>query len=128
MATDDELIEAYLTLRDGVQAIAKQQEDQLRPYKVKMAEIEAEMATRLLERGATNSKTENGTAYVSRTTSVRAADKGIFVEYVRANQAFDLMEVRPAKEGVEAYMQTHEGLPPPGIDVATHQKVNFRRS
>lgn len=128
MATDEQIIEAFIAIRDGIKEMTTAFDLQVLPYKKRMDELETEMTKRLMDRGATNSKTEAGTAYISRTLSVRATDKGLFVEHVRQTQNFELMEVRPAKEAVETYMSDHEGLPPPGVDVVQIQKTNFRRS
>lgn len=126
--SDEELIDGYVTLRDYKAAIVERQAQELRPINDKMSAIEIEMSRRLAERGAAASKTDAGTAYVSRTMSVRAADPAIFQAHVQTFAAFDLMEIRPSKSGVEKYMGDHEGNAPPGVDVTYVQKVNFRRS
>jgi hypothetical protein len=72
-------------------------------------------------------KTEAGTAYKSTRISVTTGDKDAFMEFVRTNDEWPLLEVRPSKSAVEEYRAAHDDLPP-GINWRAEQVVNIRRS
>jgi hypothetical protein len=55
------------------------------------------------------------------------ADKESFMEFVKANNEWPLLEVRCAKNNVEAFIEQHNGELPPGINWSVERVVNFRR-
>lgn len=68
-----------------------------------------------------------GTAFTAKRTSVSAADKDLFLTFVRENEDWGLLEVRPLKTAVEAF-KAERGELPPGINWSEEIVVNVRRS
>lgn len=92
-----------------------------------MNKIEAKLMQVFQETGMDSVKTEFGTAYTTTRTTASVADRDAFMEYVRTNDEWPLLQVRASKEAVEQYKAIHEELPP-GINWREERVVNIRRS
>lgn len=92
-----------------------------------MMKIESKLLEIFQETGMDSVKTEFGTAYTTTRTTASVADREAFMEYIRANDEWPLMEVRASKAAIEQYKSIHEELPP-GINWREERVVNVRRS
>lgn len=122
--TVDEYVAQYVKLRDYVKA----KEEELKPYTEAMELIAAQLGQKMRDNGVESFKTEHGTAYKTQTISVKTADKDAFTRYCIGEEAWELVDFRPAKSGVEEFMAQNNDTPPPGVDVALVTNVRVRRS
>lgn len=127
MQNADKLVGAYIQLRDKTASMEAEFKEQMKPYKQALAQLEEQMLAMLEESGVESIKTAFGTAYKSEKASVTVADRQAFMDYVKANGAFDLLDVRPNKSGVEVFMQEHQDVPP-GVNYRRVISCNFRRA
>lgn len=134
--TDDALIKSYIDRRDWLADRAKWFEEQMAPFKEQMKTLETEMHRRLLERGATNTKSESGIAYIEKTMQVKCDDKEAMLDWAFVNYedwGKNLLTAHVSKETVQSYLdqtkdEEHpEGQLPPGISVNFNLKVIFRK-
>lgn len=141
--TPAELIKKYIELRDYVEAQIRTDEERLKPYKDGMDAISGMVQQHLISDGADNIKTEFGTAYRTTHMSVRLADRGALLamlqdEALHHDDPVTIAETAVQsvasyftaavnKEKIKEYLDA-KGNAPPGIDITTIQKVNFRRS
>ena len=94
-----------------------------------IARLKAEMQ----KLGIENVKTAVGTAYTTTTESVTVADQEVFFNYVKDNEAWELMEKRASKSAVLAVMGERDesgsrpDAPPPGISFYAVKSINVRR-
>lgn len=123
----DQLIGAYIKTRDAKKALEAEQKEALRPYNEALEKLESRMLAVLQEQGVESMRSKYGTCYQTTRRSVRTADREAFMDYVKANQAFDLLDVRPNKTAVEEFVADHGDLPP-GISSETMMAVGFRRA
>ena len=123
----EDIVRAYVSIRDSVAEIKARQKAELEPYAQALAKLEGQMMTILVDAGVDSMKTPAGTAYRSEKTSVTIADKSAFMDYIQSNGAFDLLDVRANKTAVEGYMAEHQDLPP-GVNIRREASVNFRRA
>ena len=93
-------------------------------FKEAMAPINANIAK--LESAILN-KTESGTAYRSTRVKISCPDKAAFMDFVKDNNMFELLEVRPLKSAVEEY-KAGRGVLPPGVDYNEEITLNFRKA
>ena len=126
-STDDLLIERYVAYRDFEAREKEKFELRLKPYKDAREAIEHELARRLHERGAENTRTEHGTAYFSTTLAMRVEDKQEFSRHVIGGEHWELVDWRPLKEAVKEFCEAHEGVAPPGVSAEWITNVNIRR-
>ncbi len=127
-APDDKLIGAYVAIRDEIAQLEVAHKATLATPKGRLEKIEVEMLRRFQERGAESIRTKLGTAYRSTKTSVTCADwDSFFHGFVLNNQAWEMLEHRPAKTAVLQYKEEHDELPP-GLNYREEASVGFRRS
>lgn len=115
-------IKRYIELRDQ-RAQLKVQSALL---KEEMDKIESKILAAFQKLGVDSTKTEFGTAYTTTQTSTKVSDKETFMNFVRENDEFELLEVRAAKLAVEHYKEINGDLPP-GISWQQETVVNVRQ-
>ena len=77
--------------------------------------------------GLDSAKTSAGTAYTSTRTTASVADKDSFMDFVKANSEWHLLETRCSKTAVEQFKEVN-GEVPPGVNWREERVVNIRRS
>jgi 5'-3' exonuclease len=122
-----DLVAKYIELRDKKAEYKAAYDAKVALIDETLDKIEAKLLQVFDDTGMDSVKTEAGTAYKSTRVSVTTGDKDAFMEFVRTNDEWPLLEVRPSKSAVEEYRQQHDDLPP-GINWRAEQVVNIRRS
>lgn len=118
-----EVVERYIALRD--EKAAKKQE--MNEIQAKMDTIEAKLLEAFHKVGVDSVKTSAGTAYTTTRTASSVADKETFMQFVKDNEEWSLLEVRAAKLSVEQYKEVHGGVLPPGLNWSETVVVNVRK-
>jgi hypothetical protein len=124
---DVSLLKLFIALRDRrAQRKAAYDADDAGD-KDKQNKIEVEFLRRFQDRGIDNVAARDvGTAYKSTRSSATVADWDAFLDHVRENEAWEMLERRVNKTAVEQFKSV-EGDLPPGVNWAETQVVNFRR-
>lgn len=123
----DAIVERYVALRDKAAALKKEHEAQLAPYKDAMERLENAILSSLKAQGGESVRTKAGTAYTSRSVSVTVADKQAFRDFIIANEAWDLADIRAAKKAIEEYRDSNDDIPP-GLNWSEAVTVGVRRA
>lgn len=123
----NELVEKYIILRDKKSKLKSEYDAKVAELETIMDKIEAVLLQTFNESGMDSVKTSAGTAYKATRTQATVADWDAFRDFVKVNDAFELLERRCSKTGVEQYMAANDDVPP-GVNVRTEQVVNIRRS
>ena len=123
----EDLVRAYVTLRDQKAALKAEQAEALKPYDEALAKLEARALAVLSQSGVESMKTSAGTVYSTTFTSATVSDKSAFMDYVTSNEAFDLLDVRANKTAVQDFLAANNDVPP-GVTVRRELKVGFRRA
>ena len=123
----DELLERYVKLRDKKQEKEKAHKQEIAKYTEMLRRVEQILLDHFNETGADSVKTPHGTAYKTVASSVSVADRDVFLDFVRDQDAWAFLESRANKSAVEEYLAEHEALPP-GLNMTRVAKVNIRRS
>lgn len=119
----DKIVAHYVTLRDRVTEMEAEHNEQLKPIKADMQMIEAAILASLQATGTESVKTASGTAYKSEVASVKVRDWASTLEWIKENEAWDMLEARVNKS---AYMESGAALP--GVEISKLVKVNIRRA
>ena len=125
--TLDQMVDKYVQLRDKVTIIKKEQADALAPYNVAMAHLEAAMLDTLNQNGAESTRTEHGTVYKTTRTSTKVTEWSKTLEFIKAREAWDLLEARVSKTAAEAIIQETQA-PIPGVTTTREIAIGVRRS
>lgn len=122
----DDVIATYMKLRDKKAAIEAEAKDRVAEIKAKMEKIEAYVKVRAETEGVTSFKTPHGTAFLSTTDYAQVADWDSFIEFVRTEDAYEMLEKRVSKTAVREYIEQTKNVPP-GVNYGTRLEVNFRK-
>lgn len=125
--TPDEMIKKYILLRRKIEKIEADHKKVLEPYVNVRSMLETALLAHLNETNLQSVNSEAGTAYKSVATSVTVRDWPKTLEYIRANELWDLLEARVAKTAaVEVVEETKK--PIPGVTFAQAVVLRVRAS
>lgn len=121
-----DVIRTYMKLREQKAAIEAEAKDRLAGLKVKMEKLEAYLKIQMDEQKLTSFKSEYGTAFLTTTDYANVSDWDATLDFVRTNDAFDMLEKRVSKLAVRDYIELHKKVPP-GVTYGTKLEVNIRK-
>ena len=124
--TVDSVIKTYMKLRSEKEAIEAEVKDQVSGIKGKMEKLEAWLKAKADADGVTSFKTEHGTAFLTTTDFANVADWDAVLNFIRDNEAYDMLEKRVSKLAVRGYIDANKAVPP-GITYGTKLEVNIRK-
>jgi hypothetical protein len=122
----DDVVAAYVKLRDAKTEMARRHKDELEPICTGMEKLENWLQKRLLEQGADSFKTKHGTAFFQSATSATVKDWNATLDFILTNQEWSFLEARVNKTAVKDYIET-TGDAPPGVDYKETLVVRVRR-
>jgi hypothetical protein len=123
-----EAVEIYIKLRDKKVEMKAEFDASIAPLNEKMDRLEAKLLDVFNKTGMDSVKTEYGTAYSTVRTTASVADREVFMDFVKANEEWSLIEVRAAKTAIEQFRDNNDNELPPGINIRSERVVNIRRS
>lgn len=126
--TVEKLVGSYVALRDRLHEMEEAYELQAKPGKELLNKIQGQL-TELLDRaGASSIKTPLGTAIVNTKWTASLADPQAFMDYVKANDRFDLMDRRANATAVKDFVKANpDGTAPPGVNLSAIRTIGVRR-
>jgi len=124
----NEAVALYIKLRDQKAQMKAEFDEKVAGITEKLDKLEAKLLDAFNKTGVDSVKTEFGTAYTQVRTSVTTADRDAFFNFVKANEEWSLLEVRPAKVAVEQFRAANDNDIPPGLNIREERVVNVRRS
>lgn len=125
MRTYDEVVAKYLEFRNEIDRINNETKKLTAQLKANMAVCEAWLTEHAQEDGLTTIPTTHGTAYWSTHYSATVSSRDDFMNYVRENEAWDLLETRASKTAVKSLVEA-TGEPPPGVNFSSIRVLNIR--
>ncbi len=123
-----EAVTLYIQLRDKKAQMKSEFEASVAPITEKMEKLEAKLLDVFNKTGMDSVKTEHGTAYTAVRTTASVADREAFMEFVKANEEWSLLEVRASKTAIEQFRDSNDNELPPGVNIRSERVVNIRRS
>ena len=121
------LVERYIALREKKAQIKAEYEAKVEQIDSLQSKVEGVLLRFFEEQGRSSIRTPAGTAYKATRVSATIADWDSFLEHVKANEAYEMLERRCSKVAVEQYKAANDELPP-GVNWREDVVVNFRRS
>lgn len=124
--TIDERVAGYLAVRDKI----KEMEERHAQEKLELIKyrdyLEKKLSEFMTANNLDNIKTAVGTAHWNTRRTASLADPDAFMQFVIANQQFDLLDRKANSAAVTQYVEKHNMLPP-GCNLNTIQTVGVRR-
>jgi hypothetical protein len=125
-ANTDDLVKTYIELRDIKAARKKkftEEEDALNEALQQLAGV---LELRITASGAESIKTASGTVYLSEKTMAMVEDWPPFYEFIKENNAFDMLYKRANAVPIVAHLEETGGLPP-GVYIDRKKEVGVRK-
>jgi hypothetical protein len=128
--TDDALIAENHMLEDKIKGGMAKFNEWAAPLKARVKEIEDDLFARLVARSADSTKTDSGTAYISRLESVKIEKPEDLFDFAAENweACGDDVKISIGIKAVRAWMDEHDGQLPPGISLNKYARLNINRS
>lgn len=122
----EEVVGAYLKLRNKKEAIEGAVKEEVKAIKEKMVKLEAYIKKEADRQGVTSFKTLNGTAFVTTTDFAQVADWDSVLGFIKKNEAWDMLEKRVSKNAVRGYIDANKSVPD-GVNFGTRIDINVRK-
>ena len=124
--TVDSVIATYMKLRSQKESIEAETKDRVSGIKAKMEKLEAWIKEQADAQGVTSFKTRHGTAFLTTSDYANVADWDSVLDFIRENEAYDMLEKRISKVAVRGYIDQNKTVPP-GVNYGTRLDVNIRK-
>lgn len=123
---DDQIVKVVVKMRDRIAAMTKEYDAAVKVVKDQKQQLENELLSRLQQRGATQTKTVFGTAFVDESMKVTIADEGLFQDFVRSSGDLDFYQRRVKIEHLREYLKENGDRLPPGLSVFREVGITIR--
>ena len=117
------LVEKLWTVREELRALAKTEKELRKTYN----EISGALLSQLDTMGVSSLKTSVAQISITESQIAKLADWEAFTQYVLDNNAFHLLQKRPAANAIKE-LHTISGELPPGIDLIQIREISMRTS
>lgn len=122
----DDVVATYMKLRSHKEQIDAEAKAKVDEIKAKMMKLEAWIKEQADLQGVTSFKTKHGTAFLTTTDFANVADWDAVLNFIRENEAYDMLEKRISKVAVRGYIEQTKSVPP-GVNYGTRIDVNIRK-
>ena len=124
--TAAEMIKKVLELRAIVDEAQKGFNDLVKPFQESIELLENLLGAEINRLGGQSIKTVYGTAYRSTVVSFRVADRQVWLDWVFANKARDMLTTHVAKDAIKDYQERTGAALPPGLNQTMTHRTNVR--
>jgi hypothetical protein len=124
----EKLVKAYIKMRDARAALSTEYEAKDKEIKDQMDLIEHTLLDVCKRAGADSIKTGAGTIIRGVRTSYWTSDWESMHNFVKENQALDLLERRVAQKAMGEFLKANPDKMPKGMNVETKYTVTVRRA
>jgi hypothetical protein len=118
---------AYVNLRDARAKLREDYDKSDADLKSAQTRLEGVMLDHLNKHGMNTVATDAGTFYRQEEIKPNCADWTGLFDWIKDNDAWDVLERRVKKTFIKEYMEAHDGALPPGISVFKEYVVRVRR-
>jgi len=127
MADIAKRVEQFVKLRDIIKAKNDEHKKSMAPFNETLEQLNSILLAHLNSLNGTSVATQSGTVYRTEKKSASLADAQAFMDFVIANQAFDLIDRKANVTAVEEYIKGNNA-PPPGVNFSSTFVVGVRRA
>jgi hypothetical protein len=126
MPTSDDLINAYVIIRDQKKELTDRHKQEMAPFNEKLTKLEAGLLSQLNAAGGESIRCKAGTAYRIERTSVKVDDWDKTLPFVLEHGLEHLLVKNLSKAGVTEYIEAN-GEAPPGVAITVDAAIGVRR-
>lgn len=122
------LVRIFIKMRDKRDQLRKEYEAQEAEIEEQMGLIKAELLKACESLGASSFRTDFGQVIRTVKTRYWANDWSAMHEFVKENDALDLLERRIHQTNMKQYLEANPDKLPPGLNADSHYEVTVRRA
>lgn len=120
-------IDGYLKLRRAMEDLKEEQKLAMAPYLDKKLKLEGWLMQQLDAAGVDSLSARGvGTVFKQTTTSITAEEWDATLQWIKDNNAWEMLEHRVSKSAAMDYIEAH-GEIPPGLKVTQDVEVRIRK-
>lgn len=123
----DKLAAVYIKIRNQIASLTKKYDDEVEELKKQQDEIAAAMKDTLKALNVRSVNTAGGTVVLLEKTRYYPSDWAEFKQFIKDNDAFDLMEKRIAQTNMATFLQENPTLVPPGLNSNSEYAISVRK-
>ena len=127
MADINTRVAQYVALRDKIKAQDDAHKVAMKPAKETLDQLNSVLLAHLISLSVNSASKDGGTVYRTEKKSASLADAKAFMDYVIANQAWDLLDRKANTTAVEEFIKGN-AAPPPGVNFSSTYVVGVRRA
>ena len=120
-------VEQYIKLRSIISAKNDEHKKSMKPLNETLEQLNSVLLQHLNDLNCNSAATDSGTVYRTEKKSASLADAEAFMNFVIANQAFDLLDRKANVTAVEEHIRENDA-PPPGVNFSSAFVVGVRRA
>jgi hypothetical protein len=117
----------YVKLRDLIKEKNDAHKLAMKTHNETLEQLNSVLLSHLNNVGANSASTDNGTVYRTEKKSASLADGKLFMDYVIAQGAWDLLDRKANVTAVEEFIKGNNA-PPPGVNFSSTYVVGVRRA
>lgn len=123
----DKLAAVYIKIRNQIASLTKKYDDEVEELKKQQDEIAAAMKDTLKALNVRSVNTAGGTVVLLEKTRYYPSDWAEFKQFIKDNDALDLMEKRIAQTNMAKFLKENPDRFPPGLQSETELTVSVRK-
>ena len=124
--TVDQVVSAILKLRGQKTVLDAEHKENTKKITDKIDKLESWIRVKADKDGVTSFKTKFGTAFLTTVDYANVENWDAVLNFIRENEAFDMLERRVSKTAVRSYIDTYKEVPA-GVTYRTAIEVNVRK-
>ena len=126
---DDKLVATIVKIRDARKDLKRGYEEADASLVAQREQLDAELLRRLLERGATQTKTASGTAFIGEDMKCTIAEENALYTFLDTEEdPYGWFQKRIKLERLREYQEANGGGIPPGLSIFREKTINVRAS
>lgn len=122
----EDIIGAYVNLRSKKDQLNAAHNERIKKLNERMAKLEVWLQMKMALDKVNSFNTNAGTAYKTMVEHASVSDMDALLEFIKENEAWHLLEKRVSKNGVRAYIDEEQPIPP-GVNWYTSTAIHVRK-
>ena len=123
----DTLARVYRKMQTKIQQLTAVYETEVEVLKAQQDAVKNALKDQMLALGVKSVNTTEGTVILSTKTRYSTQDWDAFKEFMKENDALDLLEKRIAQTNMATFLQDNPTLVPPGLNSNSEYSVSVRK-
>jgi hypothetical protein len=127
MMNAEQLVTVYIKMRDALVKLQREFDEKEGAIKAQQDIITQALLEMCKEMGAEGLRTPAGSVFKTIKTRYWTSDWGSMKQFIKDNDALDLMEQRVHQTNMKNFLEENPTLMPPGMNVDSRYSITVRR-